>query len=78
MRIFSGSPIIVYKHRVSTLRVWRFNKQIARKLFTSSLPLLLAGIAIFGYTKIDQIMIAHILGDVAVGIYSVAVRLSTA
>ena len=70
--------VIVYKMRVSPLRIWTFDKKIAVSLFTASLPLLLSSIAIFGYTRIDQIMIGQFLGDNEVGIYSIAVRFSTA
>ena len=47
-----------------------------RSLLADSWPLLLSGIAITIYMRIDQIMLGQMLGDEAVGIYSVAVRIS--
>jgi PST family polysaccharide transporter len=48
----------------------------ARTLLQDSWPLLMSGIAIMIYMKIDQIMLGQIVGDDAVGIYSAAVRIS--
>jgi PST family polysaccharide transporter len=48
----------------------------AKTLFVDSWPLLLSGVTIALYTKIDQIMLGQMLGDDAVGIYSAAVRIS--
>lgn len=48
----------------------------ANILLADSWPLLLSGIAIMIYMKIDQIMLGQMIGDDAVGIYSAAVRIS--
>lgn len=48
----------------------------AKTLLKDSWPLLLSGIAIMVYMKIDQIMLGQMIGDEAVGIYSAAVRIS--
>jgi len=48
----------------------------AKTLLTDSWPLILSAIAITLYMRIDQIMLGHMIGDEAVGIYSAAVRLS--
>ncbi len=58
------------------LQQLRFSLLRAKTLFTDSWPLLLSGMAIMGYMKIDQIMLGQMLGDDAVGIYSAAVRIS--
>jgi PST family polysaccharide transporter len=47
-----------------------------KTLLADSWPLLLSGIAITIYMKIDQIMLGQMIGDEAVGIYSAAVRVS--
>ena len=47
-----------------------------KTLLADSWPLLLSGIAIMIYMKIDQIMLGQMIGDEAVGIYSAAVRVS--
>jgi PST family polysaccharide transporter len=48
----------------------------AKILLADSWPLLLSGIAVMIYMKIDQIMLGQMTGDEAVGIYSAAVRVS--
>ncbi len=48
----------------------------AKTLLKDSWPLILSGIAIMVYMKIDQIMLGMMIGDEAVGIYSAAVRIS--
>ena len=58
----------IYKLRVSLQR--------AKTLLSDSWPLLLSGITIIIYMKIDQIMLGQMIGDDAVGIYSAAVRIS--
>lgn len=48
----------------------------ARQLLRDSWPLFLSGIAITVYMRIDQVMLGQLLDDSAVGLYSVAVRIS--
>ncbi len=48
----------------------------AKVMLTDSWPLMLSGLAIVVYMKIDQIMLGQMLGDEAVGIYSAATRIS--
>ena len=54
----------------------RVTLERARSLLKNSWPMLLSGITVAIYMKIDQIMLGQMLGDEAVGIYSVAVRIS--
>lgn len=58
------------------LRHLRITLTRAKGLLADSWPLLLSGIAIVIYMKIDQIMLGQMVGDEAVGIYSAAVRIS--
>ena len=55
---------------------WQFNRDWALKLLKDSYPLMLAGIFIVIYMKIDQIMIKSILDSSEVGKYAAAVTLS--
>ncbi len=48
----------------------------AQSLWKDSWPLMLSGVAVAIYMRIDQIMLGQMLGDQAVGIYSAAVRIS--
>lgn len=55
-----------------------FDLDTAKMMLRNSWPLILSGIAISLYMRIDQIMIKEMLGERAVGLYSAAVRLSEA
>lgn len=58
------------------LRHLRITLKRAKSLLKDSWPLLLSGIAIAIYMKIDQIMLGQMMGDEAVGIYGAAIRIS--
>lgn len=66
----------VYAWRGGILGVWRVSCGRAKTLFNDSWPLMLSGLAVLVYMRIDQIMLGQMLGDEAVGIYSAAVRIS--
>ena len=53
-----------------------FNWIVARKMLGDSWPLILSGLVIMIYMRIDQIMIREMLGEREVGVYTAAVRLS--
>jgi O-antigen/teichoic acid export membrane protein len=55
-----------------------FDLDAAKVMLRNSWPLILSGIAISLYMRIDQIMIKEMLDERAVGLYSSAVRLSEA
>ncbi|MEQ9107787.1 MAG: flippase [Limnobacter sp.] len=70
---------------VLLLVMWRYGLSLsslqasaarAKTLFKDSWPLVLSGIAVSLYMKIDQIMLGQMIGNEAVGIYSAAVRIS--
>lgn len=70
--------VIMYKSKSLKIFSWRFNKNIAKTLLIDSWPLVLSGVVITIYMKIDQVMIKQMLGDYEVGIYASAVRLCEA
>lgn len=57
---------------------WRFEWQTAKGLLKDSWPLILSGLVVSVYMKIDQVMIKEMLDAEAVGQYAAAVRLSEA
>ena len=57
---------------------WQWQWQTAKRLLKDSWPLLLSGMVISIYMKIDQVMIKEMLGVEQVGFYAAAVRLSEA
>ncbi len=70
--------MIVYRFNKLKLSRWKFNKEIAVSLLKDSWPLILSGLAISVYMKVDQVMIKNMLNSEEVGFYAVAVRLSEA
>jgi O-antigen/teichoic acid export membrane protein len=64
----------------AAFRQWRFRTERAKNLLRDSWPLLLQGLAIMVYMRIDQTMLRQMLPDDegrrAVGLYAAAVRLS--
>jgi O-antigen/teichoic acid export membrane protein len=60
------------------LRDLKFKRELAFNLLKDSWPMILSGLVISLYMKIDQIMIKEILGAEFVGYYAAAVRLSEA
>lgn len=68
--------IYFYKKQNLLLSKWKFSTDTAKYLLKQSWPMILSGIAISLYMKIDQIMIANILNNVSVGYYAVAVKFS--
>jgi len=80
--IFFDSLILVlgylyfYKRQGLKFFAWKFDYGIAKNLLKDSWPLILSGISVGIYMKIDQVMIKNMLGDESVGLYSAAVKLS--
>jgi O-antigen/teichoic acid export membrane protein len=63
----------IFRYSIKHLK---FNNLIAVKLLRDSWSLILSGMVISIYMKIDQVMLKEMLGNEAVGKYAVAVRLS--
>jgi len=57
---------------------WRFHIKYAKLLMRDSWPLMLSGLVIMVYMRIDQVMIKLMLNNEALGNYAAAVRLSEA
>jgi len=67
-----------YKQNNLSIKLWRFDKDIALELLKDSWPLILSSMIISIYMKVDQVMIKEMLSSEAVGQYAAAVRLSEA
>lgn len=72
------ASLLVYSVRMPTgERVrWAFSRRAARGLLRRSWPIGLSAAATAVYSRVDQIMIAEMLGDAATGSYAAAVRLA--
>jgi O-antigen/teichoic acid export membrane protein len=69
------SYIIVYLYSVKDHFFKSFGFQIAIDMLKDSWPLILSGMAIIVYMKVDQIMIKAIINDKAVGLYAAGIRI---
>jgi polysaccharide transporter, PST family len=76
--LYSLLIVIFYSQRnqLSTILNWKFDLDRAKYIFRESLPLLFTGIAVSLYLMADQVMLGQMVGNKAVGIYSVASGLS--
>ncbi|MDR4469931.1 MAG: flippase [Nitrospira sp.] len=70
--------LAIYQWAGETMWGWHFSIVRAKTLLKHSWPLILSGLAVMVYMRIDQIMLGQMLNDRAVGIYSAAVRISEA
>ncbi|KKR21163.1 MAG: Membrane protein [Parcubacteria group bacterium GW2011_GWE2_39_37] len=70
-----GLMMLYYKNYKKYFN-WSINKAIIKILLKDSLPLMFTIITVTLYSKIDQIIIKHMMDEASVGIYSVAVKLS--
>lgn len=68
----------VYSRTGGQLSSWRPRISRAKDLLKAGWPLVLSGLAIVVYMRIDQIMLGQMIDNEAVGVYSAAVRLSEA
>jgi len=74
--LVAAGLLAIYGARGHRMRAWKPQISRAATLLKDSWPLMLSGLAIMVYMRIDQIMLGEMLGDKEVGTYSAAVRLS--
>lgn len=68
--------LYVYRHNDQDIFMWRFSVKCAKDFFSESLCLLLNAFIVILIFKTDQIMLKLIVDDTAVGIYTVATRIT--
>jgi O-antigen/teichoic acid export membrane protein len=78
LEIALGSVFLLwtYRHSRSVKQRWIFDWTTMRRLLKDGWPLIISSALIIIHTRLDQVMIGQMLDNAAVGIYSVAVRLS--
>ena len=76
--VISIAFLTVIRRNAYSLLPKYFRIEIAKKLISDSLPLIISALAVIVYIRIDQIMLNYFFGNYEVGIYSVAVKLSEA
>ncbi len=68
--------ILYFKIKSNIILFRNFDIPIAKDLFKNGLPLLLTGITIMIYMKIDQVILGKIRTNAEVGIYAAAVKIT--
>jgi PST family polysaccharide transporter len=68
--------LLRYKGEGGDIRAWRVSAAWAKSLIRDGWPMILSGLAVMIYMRIDQIMLGQMRGNVELGVYSAAVRLS--
>jgi polysaccharide transporter, PST family len=68
--------VILFRVKGHTFSFFQWSTPLATKLLRESWPLILSGLSIMIYMRIDQIMLGQMIGEKAVGIYSAATRIS--
>lgn len=76
--ILASGLIVMYFYKRQQVWKWRARRVVGKTLLKDSWPLILSGVVIAIYMKIDQVMIKEMLDTEAVGNYAAAVRLSEA
>ena len=74
--IASLGMMVLYTKQGNLLKSWQPKLERMKTLLKDSWPLILSGIVILIYMRIDQIMLKSMVGDRSVGIYSAAVKIS--
>ncbi len=72
------SVFLIISYRSSKLRImdWKFKYPLAKKILSGSWLLMLTSVSVSIYMRIDQVIIKMMIDESAVGIYSVATKLS--
>lgn len=67
---------IVYKINKGKIRMWKVDFKVGLQLLKESWPLILSGLVIMIYMRMDQLMLGQMKGEKAVGIYTAALKFS--
>lgn len=70
--LLASGYTLAYLKKVDSIRKWKVNKAFIKALLSTSFPLLISNAAVIIYQRIDQVMIAKMLDNEAVGYFSTA------
>jgi O-antigen/teichoic acid export membrane protein len=74
--VLSLGFIYIYKKQNLNIFSWKFDFRMAKYFLKIAWPLVWVAVSVFIYTRIDQVMIKHMIGDEAVGNYAAAIKVS--
>jgi O-antigen/teichoic acid export membrane protein len=67
--------VLIYQSKGNDFKLWRVSWQRGKQLLQESWPLVLSSLAVYLYSKIDQLMLGS-LNKTELGYYAVAVKIS--
>ncbi len=73
---YSIGYIFIYVKDSRSIFNWRISRQYCKDMLKSSWPLIFSVAFISIYSRVDQVMIKHMMSNASVGFYDIAVRLS--
>ena len=75
-----GAVLLLRRSRLdgTSITIGAATRAELRRLTSSGWPLIIAGLSVSVYMRVDQIMLGKMLGDAGVGLFSAAVRISEA
>ena len=76
--ILSVGMLYQFRHRVGPVVHWKSQRTVMRSLLKNAWPLMLSGLAVSVFLKIDQVMLQLMMGEKAVGEYAAAAKISDA
>lgn len=68
--------LLAYRVNHQNMRDWQLDGKVMRQLLKDSWPLILAGLAVMLYMRVDVVMLQQMAGEHEVGIYAAATKLS--
>lgn len=68
--------LIAYQSNHQSMRDWWYEGPVMRKLLKESWPLMLAGLAVMVYMRVDVVMLQQMAGEHEVGVYAAATKIS--
>jgi O-antigen/teichoic acid export membrane protein len=74
--LLSVGYYFTYQRKGRSVWQWSYNKQLAKKLLNLSWPLIISGIMITLYMRIDQLMLQNIRGTAESGAYATVAQIS--
>lgn len=76
--LFAAFLLVLVHSRYSEVGIfsWRWESSWFRRLLTGSVPMVLSGVVLMVYLRIDQVMLGALTTQTEVGLYAAAVRIS--
>lgn len=68
--------VLIFRYKGHDFKKLQFKLQIAKQILKDSWPLMMSGLAVGIYLRIDQVMINSALGSTGVGVYAAAVKIA--